>query len=72
MINGTDSAITFLTEKQLEEQLSVSRTTIWRWRRQGKLNCYKLGTKVAFSLAHVKELLEKCEQRADQRIRIKR
>lgn len=51
-----------LPEKVLIERLNVSRTTLWRWRSQGKLACFKLGSKVAYSEKHVKDLLEKCER----------
>jgi predicted site-specific integrase-resolvase len=53
-----------LSEKVLIERLNVSRTTLWRWRSQGKLACFKLGSKVAYSEKHVRELLEKCERQA--------
>lgn len=33
----------WLTQEEAEAYLGVSRTTLWRWQREGRLTVYKLG-----------------------------
>ena len=33
----------WLTEEQAQEYLQVSRTTLYRWQREGRLTVYKFG-----------------------------
>ncbi len=52
-----------LTQKQVMRQLNLSRTTLWRWRRDGKLRSYQLSPrKVGYSAAHIQALLQNCEK----------
>ncbi len=52
-----------LTQREVMEQLNLSRTTLWRWRRDGKLHSYQLGPrKVGYSMAHIQALLQNCEK----------
>jgi excisionase family DNA binding protein len=52
-----------MTEAEVCRSLGVSRTTLWRLRRAGKLSYYRVATKVLYSLDHVEELLANCERR---------
>ncbi len=52
-----------LTQKQVGELLNISRTTLWRLRRGGKLRAYQLSPRrVGYSLEHVQELLQNSEE----------
>jgi excisionase family DNA binding protein len=53
-----------LTEEEFAERVGVSRITIWRLRRAGKVAHYKIGTRVLYSESHVAELLSKYERPA--------
>lgn len=52
-----------LTESQVCQALSVSRHTLFRWRKSGKLGFMKLGTKkIAYTPAHIQSLLQGFER----------
>jgi excisionase family DNA binding protein len=53
-----------MNEKQVCRLLGVSRVTLWKWRRSGKIACYRLGSKIGYAPSQVRELLRNCEQRA--------
>jgi putative molybdopterin biosynthesis protein len=53
-----------LTEEEFAERVGVSRITIWRLRREGKVAHYKIGTRVLYSEMHVSEFLSKHERAA--------
>lgn len=56
---------TLISQKQAMEKLNISRTTLWRWRRSGKLISYKLSPrKIGYSVGHIQTLLKTCEERA--------
>jgi excisionase family DNA binding protein len=52
-----------MTEAEVCRSLGISRTTLWRLRRAGKLSYYRVAAKVLYSLEHVEELLANCERR---------
>jgi excisionase family DNA binding protein len=43
--------------------LNVSRTTLWRLRRAGKVRYFKIGSKLGFLLTHIHEFLHSCEKK---------
>lgn len=45
-------------EKVIERMLSISRTTLYRYRRNGKLPYYKVGRKILYSYEEVVECLK--------------
>jgi excisionase family DNA binding protein len=47
--------------KELGLRLRVSASTIFRWRRDGLIGFFRLGNRVAFSEAHIKEFLKNHE-----------
>jgi excisionase family DNA binding protein len=51
-----------MTEAELIKYLRVSRTTLWRLRRAGKISYYRVATKVLYSIDHVDDLLASCER----------
>lgn len=46
------------------KDLPFPRTTVWRMRQDGRLNFYKVGSRIYFSPAHLEQLLKDCESRA--------
>ena len=42
-----------LTSDELSERLHLSKVTIWKLRRSGKIKSYKLGRRVYFKLSEV-------------------
>jgi len=59
------AVVTVLSQKQVMKRLGVSRTTLWRWRRAGKIRSYHLSPrKIGYSLMHIQTLLENCEKGA--------
>ena len=49
---------TSLSTAELCNQLGISRTTAWRLRRKGKLNCYRLGYRtLRYSEQQIKDFL---------------
>lgn len=53
-----------LTEEEFAERVGVSKITIWRLRRAGKVAHYKIGTRVLYSEMHVSEFLSRYERAA--------
>jgi excisionase family DNA binding protein len=49
-------------EKEACELLNVSRTTLWRLRKEGKMRFYRLGSKLGYSADQLREFLKSCEQ----------
>ncbi len=49
--------------------LNVSRTTLWRWRQEGKLRFYQLGKRrIVYSLIQLKSFLKECEKFNDSNV----
>jgi len=67
MDTNNDRAIATMSEAELAERLSISRVTIWRLRRRGKLPYYRVGRKIRYSEQHVAEFLASCERRMDSK-----
>jgi len=47
----------YLTTKELQSKLSVSRQTIHNWKKQGLINGYTIGGKILFSLKEIEEAI---------------
>lgn len=43
--------------------LNVSRTTLWRLRRAGRIKYLQLGSRVGYLLTHLHEFLHSCEKK---------
>jgi hypothetical protein len=50
------------TPKELDERGIISLVYQWQMRKSGKLNYYKLGTKILYSEKHLKDFFALCEQ----------
>lgn len=49
----------YLTHEQIEAKLQVNRTTLWRWRRQGRIPFIRIGSAILFDPAAVAAALNK-------------
>jgi len=47
-----------LTVQEVAEYLKLSRSTIWRWCQQGKLNAFKLGHSWRIRWSDVNKLMQ--------------
>jgi response regulator of citrate/malate metabolism len=50
------------TPKGLAETGIISTVKQWMERKNGRLNCYRIGSKVLYSQKHINEYLALCEQ----------
>ena len=50
---------TLLTGQQVQEQLSVNRTTLWNWKKEGYLVPIEIGGKYRYRLSDIKTILHK-------------
>jgi excisionase family DNA binding protein len=57
----------WLTQQEAEEYLSVSRTTLWRWQKQGKLTVYKFGRQRRYKREDLDALAEPVEPDDEER-----
>ena len=48
----------WLSEKETQEYLGVSRSTLYRWQKEGKLKVYKLGRQRRYRQEDLDALLE--------------
>ena len=48
---------TLLTSQQVQNQLNVSRTTLWNWRRNGYLVPLEIGGKYRYKLSDINTIL---------------
>ncbi len=48
----------WLSEKEAQEYLGVSRSTLYRWQKEGKLKVYKLGRQRRYRQEDLDALLE--------------
>ena len=48
----------WLSEKEAQEYLGVSRSTLYRWQKEGKLKVYKLGRQRRYRQKDLDALLE--------------
>ena len=46
----------FLLLHEAQRELGVSRMTLWRWERQGKLTTYRIGREVLIEKAEVERV----------------
>jgi len=55
-----------MTESEFAQRVGVSRITVWRQRRAGKLSHFKIGTRILYSEQHIIEFLNNHEKQARQ------
>ncbi len=53
-----------LTEKEFCDQVGLSRITVWRLRKAGKLSYLQIGGAVKYTSRHVEEFLQAHERPA--------
>lgn len=53
----------FIGVQQLAEYLDVAPKTIYKWRANGKIRCYKIGRKVKFDLQEIDSWINKCKEK---------
>ena len=49
--------IKMLSEKQAAESLGVSTVTLWRWRKDRKIDFHRIGNLVRYSVADLKAFM---------------
>jgi excisionase family DNA binding protein len=52
-----------LSEKAACQFLNISRTTLWRLRKAGRIQFYKIGSKVGYLPTQLNEFLQSCERK---------
>lgn len=67
MENNSDPKLTTLSEAELAKRLGISRVTVWRLRRDGKLSYYRVGRNIRYGEQHIAEFLASCERRTDDK-----
>jgi len=63
MESRNEPELTTLSEAELANRLGISRITVWRLRRAGKLSYYRIGRSIRYGERHVAEYLASCERR---------
>lgn len=53
-----------MTPAEVADYFQVSRQTIWRWRREGRISAVKIGRTVRFSRSEIEALLAPEPERA--------
>lgn len=54
--------INLLSEPEAAKRCGISRITLLRARKAGKIGFYRIGTRVLFSQAHIEEFLASVEE----------
>ncbi len=49
------------TPKELDEKKILSLVQQWKERKEGRLNCYRIGRKILYSEKHIADYLALCE-----------
>ena len=57
-----DKTDTFLSRNEVAKMLSVDKSTLWRWNKQGYLVAIEIGGKRRYRMRDVKQILEKGRQ----------
>ncbi|WP_367392767.1 helix-turn-helix domain-containing protein [Lewinella sp. LCG006] len=63
-----NSSSSILTVKETAALCCVSRSTLLRWRREGKIRCVKIGRRVLFNREKVLEDLEQFSVEASESV----
>lgn len=50
---------TLLTREEVCNKLSISKSTLWKWTKDEKLPCHRIGNRVYYKLKEVEECLTK-------------
>lgn len=66
-ISHTEYGEKYLSERQTARELGISRITLFRLRRAGRIASYKIGSRVVYSRAQIQRFLAECEQPASQK-----
>ena len=53
------SPVNFLTLPEAATYLRVSPRTVYRWAREGRLRCFRLGKTTRFTLKHLDEFVQR-------------
>lgn len=56
-----------MSEAEAARRCGVSRITLLRMRRAGKIAFYRIGTRVLFSESHISDFLNRVERKANTR-----
>lgn len=56
-----------MSEVEAARRCGVSRITLLRMRKAGKIGFYRIGTRVLFSESHISEFLNRVERKPDAR-----
>lgn len=65
MSHTTDYKERLMSEVEAARRCGVSRITLLRMRKAGKIGFYRIGTRVLFSEAHIVEFLNRVERKAN-------
>jgi excisionase family DNA binding protein len=55
-----------MSEVEAARRCGVSRITLLRMRKAGKIGFYRIGTRVLFSESHINEFLNRVERKAEK------
>jgi excisionase family DNA binding protein len=64
MSNEGGNGMGMLSEKQAAERLGISRITLLRARKAGRIGYFKIGSRVVYSERHLTDFLASVEQKA--------
>ena len=57
-----------LTNKEAQERLRVRPTTMWRWRRDGKISYIKIGGEVRFKRSDIEDCINQNRTRSGSHV----
>ena len=58
----------FKTEREVLEYLNISRTTIYKLRKSGRLRAYRIGSTLRYADSDVENFLADLEKSADESV----
>jgi hypothetical protein len=56
------------TPKELDEKKILSLVQQWKERKEGRLNCYRIGRKILYSEKHIADYLALCETNQESEV----
>lgn len=66
MSNTETNKRELMSEVEAARRCGVSRITLLRMRKVGKIGFYRIGTRVLFSESHINEFLNRVERKAEK------